>query len=113
MWDLLCKKWHWGRFSPSTSVSPAEHSSDCSILIIILGWYNRPLVVSVVVNSVPLDPKKEERSTFFLLLSVFANVCASVAKYPSAACFFRKIFPEKYVCDDISIEVSMLAISWE
>jgi hypothetical protein len=24
MWDLWWKKWHWGRFSPSTSVSLAN-----------------------------------------------------------------------------------------
>jgi hypothetical protein len=35
MWDLRWTKWHWGRFSPSTSVSPANcHSTDCSTLII-------------------------------------------------------------------------------
>jgi hypothetical protein len=34
-WDLWCTKWHWGRFSPSTSVSPANsHSTDRSTLII-------------------------------------------------------------------------------
>jgi hypothetical protein len=34
--DLWWTKWHWGRFSPSTSVSPANlHSTDCSIFIII------------------------------------------------------------------------------
>jgi hypothetical protein len=32
MWDLWWKKWHWGQFSPSTSVSPAScHSTNCSI----------------------------------------------------------------------------------
>jgi hypothetical protein len=31
MWDLWSTKWHWGRFPPSTSVSPANsHSTDCS-----------------------------------------------------------------------------------
>jgi hypothetical protein len=35
MWDLWWTKWHWGRFSPSTLVSPANpHSTDCSIIII-------------------------------------------------------------------------------
>jgi hypothetical protein len=34
MWDLWWTKWHWGRFSPSTPVSPANyHSTDCSIFI--------------------------------------------------------------------------------
>jgi hypothetical protein len=31
MWDLWWAKWRWGRFSPSTSVSPANfHSTNCS-----------------------------------------------------------------------------------
>jgi hypothetical protein len=34
MWDLLCTKWNWSRFSPNTSVSPANsHSTDCSTFI--------------------------------------------------------------------------------
>jgi hypothetical protein len=33
MWDLWWTKWHWGRFSASTSVSPANsHSAERSIL---------------------------------------------------------------------------------
>jgi hypothetical protein len=29
-WDLWWTKWRWGRFSPSTSVSPANlHSTNC------------------------------------------------------------------------------------
>jgi hypothetical protein len=36
MWDLWTKR-HWGRFSPSTSISPTNfHSTDCSTLIIII-----------------------------------------------------------------------------
>jgi hypothetical protein len=36
MWDLCWTKWHWGRFSLSTSVSPANsQSTDCSTIIII------------------------------------------------------------------------------
>jgi hypothetical protein len=30
MWDLWWTKWHWGRFSRSTSVSSATHSTDCT-----------------------------------------------------------------------------------
>jgi hypothetical protein len=34
MWDLCPTKFRWGRFSPSTSVSPANsHSTKCSIII--------------------------------------------------------------------------------
>jgi hypothetical protein len=36
-----------GRFSPSTSVSPANYSTDFSIIIITRGWHNRPLVAAV------------------------------------------------------------------
>jgi hypothetical protein len=35
MWDLWWTKWRWGRFSPSTSVSPTNSpSTDCTTLII-------------------------------------------------------------------------------
>jgi hypothetical protein len=49
MWDLWWTKWRWGRFSPSTSVSPANlHSINCStITLIIWGLYNRPEVAAV------------------------------------------------------------------
>jgi hypothetical protein len=43
MWALWWTKRHWGRFSPSTSVSTANHSTDFSIIIITRGWHNRPL----------------------------------------------------------------------
>jgi hypothetical protein len=33
MWDLSWTKWRWGRFSPSTSVSPANlHSTNFSTI---------------------------------------------------------------------------------
>jgi hypothetical protein len=43
----ICGLWwtkrHWGRFPPSTSVSPANHhSTNFSIIIITRGWHNRP-----------------------------------------------------------------------
>jgi hypothetical protein len=38
-------------------VPPASYSTDCATLIIIRGWYNRPVAASVIV-SVPLHPKK-------------------------------------------------------
>jgi hypothetical protein len=41
MWGLLWTKRHWGRFSPNTSVSPANHSTNFSIIIITRGWHNR------------------------------------------------------------------------
>jgi hypothetical protein len=42
MWDLWRTKWNWGRYSPSTFVSPDNpHSTSCSILI-MLGSCNRP-----------------------------------------------------------------------
>jgi hypothetical protein len=42
--DLWWTKWHWGSFSSSTSVSPANHhSSKLSVLIITRGRYSRPI----------------------------------------------------------------------
>jgi hypothetical protein len=36
MWDLWWTKWRWCRFSPSTSVSPANlHSTNCSTITLI------------------------------------------------------------------------------
>jgi hypothetical protein len=43
MWGLWWTKWHWGRLSPSTSVSPANHSNNFSIIIITRDWHNRPI----------------------------------------------------------------------
>jgi hypothetical protein len=57
MWDLWWTKKYWGRFSPSTSVYPAKHSTGCYTLIIISGWYNRPVMASIRADSVPLHPK--------------------------------------------------------
>jgi hypothetical protein len=43
MWGLQWAKRHWGRFSPSTLVSPANHSTNFSIVILTRGWHNRPI----------------------------------------------------------------------
>jgi hypothetical protein len=42
MWDLWTKR-NWGRFSPSTSVSPGNYPTNFSIIIITWGWDNRPI----------------------------------------------------------------------
>jgi hypothetical protein len=42
-WNLWWTKWRRGRFSPSTSVSPAIHSTKFSILTITRGRYSRPV----------------------------------------------------------------------
>jgi hypothetical protein len=47
MWGLWWTKRHWGRFSPSTSVSPANHSTNFSPIIINRGWRNRSLLAAV------------------------------------------------------------------
>jgi hypothetical protein len=42
-WDLWWTKWRWGRFSPGSSVTPANlHSTKFSIIIITRGRNNRP-----------------------------------------------------------------------
>jgi hypothetical protein len=47
MWGLWWTKRHWGRFSPSNSVSTANHSTNFSIIIFTRGQHNRPLVAAV------------------------------------------------------------------
>jgi hypothetical protein len=49
-WDLWWIEWRWGRFLPSTSVSPAifiPSIAPQSPSHIIWGWYNRPEVAAV------------------------------------------------------------------
>jgi hypothetical protein len=44
MWDLWWTERHWGTFSPSNSVSPANHhSTNFSIIIITRGWHDGPI----------------------------------------------------------------------
>jgi hypothetical protein len=43
MWGLWWKKQHWGRFSPSTAVSPANHSTNFSTIVINWGGHKRPI----------------------------------------------------------------------
>jgi hypothetical protein len=43
IWGLWWTKLHWGRFSPKTSVYPANHSTNFSIIIITRGGHNRPI----------------------------------------------------------------------
>jgi hypothetical protein len=43
MWRLWWTKRHWGRLSPNTSVSPGNHSTKFSIVIITRDWHNRPV----------------------------------------------------------------------
>jgi hypothetical protein len=40
---LWWTKRHWVRFSPSTFVSPASHSTNFSTIIITRDWHNRPI----------------------------------------------------------------------
>jgi hypothetical protein len=39
IWGLWWTKRQWGRFSPSTFVSPANHSTNFFIIIITWGWH--------------------------------------------------------------------------
>jgi hypothetical protein len=58
MWDLWSTKWRWGRFSPSTSISPANlRSTNCSTITILYypGLVHRP-VVSAVTSGLSLTP---------------------------------------------------------
>jgi hypothetical protein len=63
MWDLWWTKLHWRMISPSTSVSPANHFTDCSTLIII--HHPRVGTVGQTVADVPsglsLSPPQETK----------------------------------------------------
>jgi hypothetical protein len=54
MWGLWWKKWRWDRFSPSTSVFPANSHSTKYSIPIICGCKNRPMYQ---VDSVSPHPK--------------------------------------------------------
>jgi hypothetical protein len=58
MWDLWWKKAAlWQVFSKYFGFLLAKYSSDCSKLVIIQGRYNRSVIASVIVDSVPFHPK--------------------------------------------------------
>jgi hypothetical protein len=81
MWSLLWTKRHWGRFSPSTSVSPANHSTNFYIIIITRGWHNRPLVAAVPSGPNGLHPSlnqlKKNMNPFTCRSSVWSHVLCS------------------------------------
>jgi hypothetical protein len=56
MWGLWCTKWHWGRFSPSTSVSLANHHSTNFSIIIITRVGTVGLLVATVVSGPNWNP---------------------------------------------------------
>jgi hypothetical protein len=60
MWDLWWTEWHWGTFSPSTSVSPTNcHSTDCSTFIIGTGTIGQ--LVADVPRGLSLTPPQETK----------------------------------------------------
>jgi hypothetical protein len=66
MWGLWWTKRHRGRFSPSTSFSPANHhSTNFSIIIITRGWHNRPIsgrsAEWTLISSPTIPIKKKDR----------------------------------------------------
>jgi hypothetical protein len=75
---LWWTKRHWGRFSPSTSVSLANHSTNFSIIIITRGWHNRPVgslsAEWTQLDSTPTIPiKKNVPPGRFLVLTSFSG----------------------------------------
>jgi hypothetical protein len=62
MWGLRWTKRHWGRFSPSTSVFLANHSTNFSIIIITRCWHNRSMggrsAERIQLDSTPFYTKK-------------------------------------------------------
>jgi hypothetical protein len=71
MWDLWWAELHWGRFFPSTLVSSAKHSTDCSTLI-IWGWYIRTFsgLSNSGLSSTPPQEEEEEICTLAISLGL-------------------------------------------
>jgi hypothetical protein len=73
VWHLWWIKWHWGRFSPSTSVSPANsYSTDYSTLII---YHPGLVLIGQILADVPsglslIPPKKKKRKWYFCFLPI-------------------------------------------
>jgi hypothetical protein len=68
-WDLWWPKWRWGKFSPSTSVSPASlHSTKFSITTITRGSDNRPTVADV-----PSGPSMDSTPTMRIKKNYYGN----------------------------------------
>jgi hypothetical protein len=84
MWDLWWKKWHWGRFSPSTSVSLANsHPTNCCTLtyhhpgLVQLGQYwSRYQVDSVSPHQTEEEEvrTKKVNTPFWLLAMVCCRI---------------------------------------
>jgi hypothetical protein len=74
MWGLWWTKQHWGRFSPSTSVSLANDHFTKFPIIIKWGWHNRPIggrsAEWTQLDSVPHHTKLKKKTCFFSLLSL-------------------------------------------
>jgi hypothetical protein len=81
-WDLWWTKWLWGRFSPSTSVSPANlHCTKFSIIIITRGRYNRPFSVRRAEWTPPLCELKKKcmfNPCFHLMLCMNIQIVAAI-----------------------------------
>jgi hypothetical protein len=79
--DLLWTKWHWGRFSPSMSVAPANRSTDCPTLIIIHhpGAGTIGLIVAYVHRALSPTPHQEMKKNLY-------NVGVGVDEFVRSAC---------------------------
>jgi hypothetical protein len=64
-----------GRISPSTSVSPANHSTNFSIIIITRGWHNRPLMAAVSSGPNWTPPPLYQLKKIYLCLCCMFVLC--------------------------------------
>jgi hypothetical protein len=67
-WDLWWTKWRWGRFSPSTSVSPANlHSTNCSTVTLTyhLGLVQPVTDAHLFTNCVWFNVSQELTTAFY------------------------------------------------
>jgi hypothetical protein len=88
MWGLWWTKCHWGRFFPTTTVSPANsHSINFSIIIITRGWHNRSIgsrTIGLLVAAVP--------SGLNWIPAHYSNILNSISYFMHATCPTQIIF---------------------
>jgi hypothetical protein len=78
------QKWRWGRFSPRTSVSPANPHSICFSTIIFTitrGWHNRPGVAAVLIASQSRIKKKRRQERKVLIEFFYLIIIIIIIKF--------------------------------
>lgn len=102
MWDLLWAEWQWGRFSVSTSFSPANsYSTRCSTVTIIchLGLIKLDHSVTAGPSGLGLTPWEKNNTTALMLLSCLSyySTLQMVATHSSKTSVTKQCVIRRYI----------------